>query len=453
MGKLQSGRSNVTDFIVGTPGFLGSAEQNIASIFGIPIDQEITGRIFETGDGTSSGVNTTGTIRGFLKFVSSNLASEIGNTSGVVFQDTVVGTIYKIANVGDGLRLYSGAGSPVVWTEILNLATVADQFINLTDVDEEDYTDHAGQFVKVNTAEDGLEFAEGGAVSGALPDLSDVSDYRASGGTPYPNRYLKVNAGATGLDWVTASGTGGSLAELSDVELGSSGSLGLESGGHLLEYVRTAADAAAWSNVRQMYGVAKGFNTSYFLLATDVTVGGDTATTIPFIPRYGFTGDDPVMWNGGDGQVLTTYLGGFTPSRHGIYKLDFYFGLSAIHGYAVEFKMSTTGSEILFPEQPLITIGGIEYEAPFAVLGPHFTNTVSDYTGGGTGIVNFVSQSSIVHLSTIVWVKKGYEPFDTLPIAQLKAYWQVPAAVKEFYNTSDQKVYILSPHATAMRLR
>ena len=452
MGKLQSGRSNVTDFIVGTPGFLGSAEQNIASIFGIPIDQEITGRIFETGDGTSSGVNTTGTIRGFLKFLSSNLASEIGNASGVVFQDTVVGTTYKIANVGDGLRLYSGAGSPVVWTEILNLATVADQFINLTDVDEADYTDHAGEFVKVNSAEDGLEFAEGGAVSGALPDLSDVPDYRASGGTPYPNRYLKVNAGATGLDWVTASGTGGSLAELSDVELGSSGALTLNSGGHLLEYVRTAADAAAWSNVRQMYGVAKGANTSYFLLATDVTVGGDAATTIPFAPRQGFTGDDPLMWNGGD-NLITTYLGGFTPSRHGVYRLDFYFGLTAIPGYNVEFKMVTTSSEILFPDQPLVTIGGVEFEAPFALLGPHFTNQVSNYTVPGTGTVNFVSTPSIVHLSTTVWVKKGYEPFAALPIAQLKAYWQVPTAVKDFYNTSSQFVRVLSPHATAVRLR
>ena len=425
MAKIQSGRSNVTDFIVGTPGFLGSAEQNIANIFGIPIDQEITGRIFETGDGTS-GVNTTGTIRGFLWFASTNLATEIGNTSGIAFENEGSNTVYKIANVGDGLMLYSGdlGSTPVAWTEVLSLNNVADNFLALSDVKETTYEDMKGLYVRVNDDEDGLEF--GGEVTAqiALTDLSDVPPYD---GESYS--FLKTNVDGTALSWVESASAGGTLDELTDVDLENLSSAYADK----LEYVQYDGSNKRWENVPQIWAQGEWVSADIQLLSD----GG--WEPIMIIPKTGAPATTSTLWNMGDRS--TNYGAGFTPNRGGIYRLTYYFYLENFSHYWCEFKLVTSSELFTFPTQYQVS-GGLGGGPMFAELWPAKTK---DNTGAET------TKASVRHIETTVFVEhSGAEPILNLsePSAVLYARWNVQNST----GLANTIVHIREPRALAVRL-
>jgi len=87
---------------------------------------------------------------------------------GVTIDDIV-----QLVNVGGNPGFPTLAGD-----NLTGIPTGAEVFVDLTDVDEADYVGHAGEFVKVNVGEDGLDF---GAVPGggdmlSTNNLSDVTN-------------------------------------------------------------------------------------------------------------------------------------------------------------------------------------------------------------------------------------------------------------------------------------
>jgi len=98
-------------------------------------------------------------------------------------------------------------------------------FLDLTDVDPTDYTGDAGKVVRVNSAPDGLEFADAISVDHTTPALS-VGDILYWGGTEYERlapgttgQLLQANGDEAAPSWVT-SGAGGNSFTTMDASAG-----------------------------------------------------------------------------------------------------------------------------------------------------------------------------------------------------------------------------------------
>ena len=112
------------------------------------------------------------------------------------YKGTAANTLWR--NSSDSNRLYIG-GEKIA----LSSDTTATTFIGLTDVDEPDFTGHGGEFLKVNSTPDGVEF--GTIASGDLP--SNLNTITAIG----PAGTLTVNQDLTVSGNLTVSGTTTSL--------------------------------------------------------------------------------------------------------------------------------------------------------------------------------------------------------------------------------------------------
>lgn len=99
-----------------------------------------------------------------------------------------------------------------------------DNWIDLNDTDPTSYAGSAGEFVRVNLAEDGLEFGvPTDTDTDAFLDLTDVTESSFSGEA---GNIVAVNAGETGLEFIAPASGGGSGLEW--VELDSSGTTNAE---------------------------------------------------------------------------------------------------------------------------------------------------------------------------------------------------------------------------------
>lgn len=102
----------------------------------------------------------------------------------------------------DGWTLYHSDGS--TWEQFFTRFGSAGDFLGLTDVDEADYTGHAGEVVVVNSGEDGLEFT--------ARDFINLSDVDPANYTGQAGNAVIVNAGEDGLEFGVAPSAGGGIA-------------------------------------------------------------------------------------------------------------------------------------------------------------------------------------------------------------------------------------------------
>jgi len=251
MAQLKSGRATTSSFIGGAPGTFGAIEQAISEITGIPLDEDISSPIFGS-------IGGTGTIGGVLRLLKSNSAeSDPENKGGIKFQDSASSKMYKISCTNNTLRLYeyNSADASPAWAEIADLTNLADQWINLSDTP--DAWGNAGEFVKVNATEDGLEFGSGGGGADDMEDLSDVDAYVGGSGGADAGKVLMVSDVADRTKWAAlASASPQDLGDLTDVDL--SGLHTLASLGQMIEYKQTGPASFGWQEEPKIIAIGEG---------------------------------------------------------------------------------------------------------------------------------------------------------------------------------------------------
>lgn len=225
MGTLYSDRTSNATKIGQTDDWNAELEEDIAEILGVAIDHAISSPIFASqsvsDDATynpdSGSVNADGSITGVLRFLTHTATAVLA--AGIEFQSSNDDR-YKLACTSAGLELYEWDSGTESWTLLSDLTAGIGSFLGLEDVDEADYTGHAGDFVVVNATEDGLEFSTIAptATVAALEDIGDVPAYPIF---PNPsNQFLKLSVPAGTLSWVESDPGAGAqnIGELDDVD-------------------------------------------------------------------------------------------------------------------------------------------------------------------------------------------------------------------------------------------
>ena len=207
-GMLKSNRSSDATYIGQTDDWNAALEEDLAAVFGVPIDTAITSPIFTDGYAYSGyAVKSTGKIAGVLRFLTETADYDLA--AGTEFEHG--SDKFKVACYNGHLVVFMWDTDH--WDTVMNLDEGVGSFLALSDTPDTYLPADALKFVRVNATFDGLEFADSGAVPVSLEDLDDVPPYSGN-----QNKYLHLNAITATPEWTAATpGTVSKFTDLDDV--------------------------------------------------------------------------------------------------------------------------------------------------------------------------------------------------------------------------------------------
>lgn len=212
MPRLKAARMTDATLVSSVDNETGALERDLANIFGIPLDTDITSPIFGS-------VAATGKIAGIVKFLTNN-PTALDYSVGIEIEDSSgADRKFRIVTYGGDLNVYQWDDGTSTW-ELKQ--TLNDPISSIEDLEEV-----GAGFLAANTEKVLQVNADGDAIIGisasaagaqALEDLTDVPAYG-------PGDALKIlqiedSADPTTTQWVTSAGASGAnnLYELNDVD-------------------------------------------------------------------------------------------------------------------------------------------------------------------------------------------------------------------------------------------
>lgn len=212
MPRLKAARMTDATLVSSVDNETGALERDLADIFGIPLDTEITSPIFGS-------VNSTGTIAGIVKFLTNNPAA-LDYSVGIEVEDSSsADRKFRIVTYGGDLNVYQWNDGTSTWDLKQTLNDPISSIEDLDEVGSGFLAANTEKVLQVNAAGDaiiGISASAAGAQ--ALEDLTDVPAYG-------PGDALKIlqiedSADPSTTQWVSSAGASGAnnIYELNDVD-------------------------------------------------------------------------------------------------------------------------------------------------------------------------------------------------------------------------------------------
>ena len=175
MAKLTISRMSDATQIKQVDNAHAALEEALEAIFGIPDDVDITSPIFGTSPGGGKSVQSDGSIRGVMRFVSDGVESDAGDAAGIEFDDGSVRK--KIAIVSSKVTLHEYDESTATWEQISDLENPGAGSGKLVDLSDVDITDDPLPDNKILKTSGGVFVLDDPASAEGITSFSELDEW------------------------------------------------------------------------------------------------------------------------------------------------------------------------------------------------------------------------------------------------------------------------------------